>query len=80
MLMKPLLVLMLAISGCAVTSNRQWAKPGSTAQDLAKADFACQKQALEMTKAYGAGPANKGWVLANYHESCMRADGWEEKQ
>jgi hypothetical protein len=54
------LVFALALTGCATTNSREWVKPGSTAQGLARADFECQKQALLMTKAYGAGPANKG--------------------
>jgi hypothetical protein len=70
MLMKPLLVLMLALSGCAAT---QWVKPGSTAQDLARADLECQKVAMSMANQQG------DWGTRKFHDTCMRADGWEEK-
>ena len=75
----PMALLLFFVLSCATSNTRQWVKPDTTAQELYRADYECQKQALLMTRAYGAGPANKGWVLGNYHDSCMRADGWEPK-
>ena len=57
------LVFAFALTGCATTSSRQWVKPGSTAQELARADFECQKQALLMTRAYGVDRQTRGGCL-----------------
>lgn len=62
------LVFAFALTGCATT---QWVKPGSTAQELAKADLECQKEAMLMANLQG------GWGTRKFHDTCMRADGWE---
>jgi hypothetical protein len=59
----------LALAGCATTEN--WARTGSSKEDLAVDSFECRKSVDES--------GNLGSTPADPYDRCMIAHGWSKR-